>query len=284
MKRSMANKKIKLGILGADGNMGQLISKLAIEDGGFEIVLANTIPESKNLGKDIGNLVGNEAIGTKITTIKQLQTDLKEKKPQIIIDFTVAKATEMNAPVIIQNGISMVIGTTGMTDEFYGEFEALCEENGVVSVLASNMATGVNIFFKMAKEIAKYVEGWDIEIIEKHHHRKRDSPSGTALTTAKKIAEALGKDLKNVAKYGRNKGPNPRKIGSEEIGIHSVRGGDIVGDHTVLYAGPGERIELIHRAHSRECFASGALKAAKFLIENEHTDTVFDMQDVLNLT
>ena len=127
------------------------------------------------------------------------------------------------------------------------------------------------------------LKDWDIEIIETHHHRKRDVPSGTALTAGTIIAESIGCDFNEVAKFGRDKGPNKREIGAtSEIGIHSIRAGDIVGDHIVLYAGPGERIEFKHQAHSRDCFATGAIKAVKFIAQaSEHR--IFSMKDVLNL-
>lgn len=281
-------KKINLAILGADGNMGQHISRLAFEDSDFVITHAYTISDSPNLGKNLGQLVGAGKIGATITDVTNFETDCKEnassKTPiDIIIDFTVAKATEKNAIIAATNKIPIVVGSTGMAEDFYAQMVQIIKEKQTKAVISSNMATGVNIFFKIAQELTKSLSEWDIEIIEAHHHRKRDAPSGTAMTVAQKIAEVLEKNLSDIGKFGRNKGPNPRKVGSEEIGIHAIRAGDIVGDHTVLYAGPGERIELIHRAHSRECFASGSLLAAKFLIESREKGKIFDMQDVLNI-
>ena len=123
----------------------------------------------------------------------------------------------------------------------------------------------MNVFFEIAKKLAYYLKEWDIEIIEAHHHRKTDAPSGTALKIGKLIGEAIESDFNTIVQYGRNKGLNKRKIGAKnEIGMHSIRAGDIVGDHIVLYAGTGERIELKHQAHSRYCFAEGAIKAIKF--------------------
>ena len=145
------------------------------------------------------------------------------------------------------------------------------------------MATGVNVFFKIASTLTKYLSEWDIEIIETHHHRKADSPSGTALKIGQIISEALGSDLEAISRFGRNKGPNKRKVGAKnEIGFHSIRAGDIVGDHLVLYAGSGERIELKHQAHSRECFAEGSIKAIKFISQAKEA-RIYETKDVLGL-
>jgi len=145
------------------------------------------------------------------------------------------------------------------------------------------MATGVNIFFKMVSILTAYLEDWDIEILEAHHHRKLDAPSGTALTIAKTICDTLGSDPEEILKFGRSKGPNKRKVGAKnEIGVHSIRAGDIVGDHIVLYAGPGERIEFKHQAHSRNCFASGAIKAIKF-VANARENKIYTTREVLGL-
>jgi 4-hydroxy-tetrahydrodipicolinate reductase len=276
-------KMIKLGILGADGSMGKMITGQALEDPELKIIHAYTIPESPNIGKDLGLLVGKGDIKVPIVDTINLEADCKENPPDIVIDFTVAAGTEKNGLIPIKNGIPIVIGTTGLAKSFHTSIESLCKETKVSSVVATNMAVGVNIFFKIAAEITKYVKNWDIEVIEAHHHRKKDAPSGTAMTVATKIAEVLEQNIDEIGKFGRSKGPNTRKIGAEEIGVHAIRAGDIVGDHTVLYAGPGERIELIHRAHTREGFAAGTLKAAKFLFAHKTTGKTYNMQDVLGI-
>jgi 4-hydroxy-tetrahydrodipicolinate reductase len=275
--------KIKIGLLGSDGKMGKLIASLILQDPQMQILHAYTIPESPNLGLDLGLIVSGKPNGVKIVDTVQFEADCNQKKPDVVIDFTIAEGTEKNAPIALKAGIPMVIGTTGLSKEFTAKLDALCKENKCAVVKSTNMAVGVNIFFKIAEEIAKCVPTWDIEIVEAHHNQKKDAPSGTALTTAERIAKVLQKNLDEIAKYGRPKGPAPRKKGADEIGIHAIRAGDIVGDHTVIYAGQGERIELIHRAHSRECFASGALKAAKFIIDKKKDAKIFDMQTVLNL-
>jgi 4-hydroxy-tetrahydrodipicolinate reductase len=139
------------------------------------------------------------------------------------------------------------------------------------------MSIGVNLLFKLAREVAQSIPGYDVEIIEMHHNQKKDAPSGTAVHLAKVIAESLGRDMAKDGVYGREGMVGPRK--KEEIGVMSVRAGDIVGDHTVLFAGPGERIELIHRAHSRDTFASGALRAAQWLADKPAG--LYTMNDVL---
>ena len=171
------NSKIKVGILGADGSMGRFISRLVIEDADLVISHAYTIPDSPKLGTDIGILVGRPKQGVEIVDIAQLESDLEKNPPDVIIDFTIAKGTEENSPKIISHKVPLVIGTTGMSDSFYSSFPALCLQHKVSSVLATNMAIGVNIFFKIAQEITKYLKDWDIEVIESHHHRKRDSPT-----------------------------------------------------------------------------------------------------------
>ncbi|MHA1820663.1 MAG: 4-hydroxy-tetrahydrodipicolinate reductase [Promethearchaeota archaeon] len=277
--------KIKLGILGIDGAMGKLITNLAIQDELVDVSCGFTIPESPNIGMDIGQLVGKPNQDVKVSSIVDLDNILKNErpKPDIMIDFTIADATEQNAPKVLGYNIPMVIGTTGLSKDFHENISKLASQKNISLVISTNMAVGVNVLFMIAKELASKLKDWEIEIIEAHHHRKKDAPSGTAMTLAQNIAEALGVDLDKVAKYGRQKGPNPRKWGNQEIGIHSIRAGDIVGDHIILYAGNGERIELKHQAHSRECFASGAIKAAKFLYEHKDEGKIFNMQDVLGL-
>ena len=165
----------------------------------------------------------------------------------------------------------------------FKEFEELIVEHEAPAVISSNMATGVNIFFKMISILTAYLEEWDIEVIEAHHHRKVDAPSGTALTIGKIIAETIGANFDQVAKFGRSFGPNKRIVGAKnEIGFHSIRAGDIVGDHTVLYAGPGERIEFKHQIHSRMCLASGAITAIKFIAEARE-NKIYTTREVLGL-
>lgn len=272
---------IKLLILGAAGAMGRLISRLALKDDEIDVVAAVDIIQ---VGAKLGNLVGTgDPKDIRIRDANDLQLVIQETKPEVAVDFTIAQAAEKNCITCVENGLRCVIGTTMLSDEFLNKFDELVKEKQAPSVISSNMATGVNILFKMASILASHLSEWDIEIIEAHHHRKVDSPSGTAMTLAKKIASALEVNIDEVAKFGRDKGPNKREIGAKkEIGISSVRGGDIVGDHTILFAGPGERIELKHQAHSRDCFASGSITAIKFIAKATE-NKIYSTSEVLEL-
>ncbi|MBD3187678.1 4-hydroxy-tetrahydrodipicolinate reductase [Candidatus Bathyarchaeota archaeon] len=274
---------MKIGIIGADGSMGRHVGRLALDDESIEITCAFTEEGSQNVGTDIGTLVGRKETGITLKEVTKLEKVLEKSTPDVVIDFTIAPATEKNAPLVISNGIHMVIGTTGLSRDFENSLPDLAKKHDAAIMLASNMAVGMNIFMNLVEHVAGLLDGWDIEIIEAHHHRKRDSPSGTALTLANRIANAIERKLENIAKYGRGRGSNPREIGAGEIGIHAIRAGDIVGDHTVLYAGDGERIELTHRAHDRSCFASGAIRAAKYVNGDGLKPGVYSMKDVLGL-
>jgi len=272
---------VRLLILGAAGAMGKLISKLALQDDEIEVIAACDLI---SIGQELSKLAGaDDPNKIKITGIDNLQKVIEDTRPEVAVDFSIAKATEQNCPICIKNKVRCVIGTTALSQDFIGKLENLIKENETPVVLSSNMATGVNIIFKMASILATYLPEWDIEIIEQHHHRKADSPSGTAVTIGKIIAESIGVNFEDVAKFGRDFGQNKRELGAKkEIGIHAIRAGDIVGDHTVLFAGPGERIELKHQAHSRECFASGSIKAIKFIAVAKE-NRIFETREVLGL-
>jgi len=272
---------IRLLILGPTGSMGKLISSLAITDDEIEVVAACDLTQ---IGKELGSLVAiDDSNKVMIRDVRNLQEVINETKPDVVVDFTVAKATEKNCIICVENGIRCVIGTTAMSKDFLDKFAKLVEKHYAPSIISPNMAIGVNILFKIAGILTNYLNEWDIEVIEAHHHRKIDSPSGTAMKIGEIISKALDSDLNTIAKFGRNKGPNKRLVGAKnEIGIHSIRGGDIVGDHTVLFAGPGERIELKHQAHSRTCFATGAIKAIKFIAQAKE-NKIFSTKDVLGL-
>ena len=272
---------IKLLILGPTGIMGRLISGLALNDGEIEVVAACDV---NNISEELGGLIAvKDRNKIKISDVNYLQKVIDETKPDVAVDFTVAKATEKNCKICVENGIKCVIGTTAMTQDFLDEFKNLVKTKNAPAVISPNMATGVNILFKMAAILTEYLNDWDIEVIESHHHRKADVPSGTALAIAKTICDALGCDPKETLKFGRSKGPNKRKVGAKnEIGIHSIRAGDIIGDHIILYAGPGERIELKHQAHSRSCFANGAIKAIKFIVQAKE-NKIYTTNEVLGL-
>ncbi len=272
---------VRLLILGAAGAMGRLISNLALEDKEIEVVAACDVTLT---GQELGKIVGcKDPNNIKIRGVPLLDKIIQETKPEVAVDFSIGEATENNIPICLKNKVKCVIGTTGLSDKFLKDLENFIADNATPVVLSTNMSTGVNVLFKMASILTAYLSDWDIEIIEAHHHRKIDSPSGTALTLGKVIAETLGKNLNDIAKYGRDHGKNKRQIGARnEIGFHAIRGGDIVGDHTILFAGPGERIELKHQVHSRSSLASGAIKAIKFIAQAKE-NKIYSMQEVLNL-
>jgi len=272
---------IKLLILGPTGSMGKLITELALKDEEIEVVAACDV---KTIGAKLQSIITvedkNELI---IEDINNLQDIIKKTKPDVVVDFTTAKATEKNCMLCAENGVRCVIGTTALSEEFLIKFEEIIKKYSAPAVISPNMATGVNIIFKMAGILAKYLSDWDIEIIEAHHHRKQDSPSGTALKIGKIISDSLGVDLDTISKFGRNKGFNKREIGGKnEIGFHAIRAGDIIGDHIILFGGPGERIELKHQAHSRICFAEGAIRAIKYITHAKESK-IYGTNEVLGL-
>ncbi|MDB5961881.1 MAG: 4-hydroxy-tetrahydrodipicolinate reductase [Massilia sp.] len=197
---------------------------------------------------------------------------------RVLIDFTRPEGTLNHLAYCAEHGIAMVIGTTGFDDAGKAAIRAAAEKTAIV--FAPNMSVGVNVTLKLLEMAAKsFNEGYDIEIIEAHHRHKVDAPSGTALQMGEVIADALGRDLKTCAVYGREGVTGARDPST--IGFATIRGGDIVGDHTVLFAGDGERIEISHKSSSRVTYAHGALRAARFLADKQ--SGLYDMQDVLNL-
>ena len=270
---------IRLLILGPTGSMGRLITELALKDEEIEIV---AVCDVTDIGKTLQSIVATEDKNKiVIEDISNLADIIKRTTPEVAVDFTTAKATERNSLTCVQNGVKCVIGTTALSQEFLMEFKKAVEVNNAPTVISPNMATGVNVLFKIVDILAKYLSDWDIEIIEAHHHRKNDSPSGTALKIGKIISDSLGVDFNIISKFGRGKGFNKREIGAKnESGFHAIRAGDIVGDHIILFGGPGERIELKHQAHSRICFAEGAIKAIKFVYKKTEP-SIYSMSDVL---
>jgi 4-hydroxy-tetrahydrodipicolinate reductase len=196
----------------------------------------------------------------------------------VLIEFTHPEPTLANLKGAAAEGKAVVIGTTGLNPQQVGELKGMAQKTRVV--FAPNMSVGVNLMFKVVENIAKVLtEGYDVEIVEAHHRLKKDAPSGTALKLAQIIAQALGRDLEKVGVYGR-KGITGERT-KDEIGIMTVRAGDIVGEHTVTFCGIGERLEVIHRAHNRDNFARGAVRAAQWIVNQP--PGLYDMQDVLGL-
>ncbi|MBO4568668.1 MAG: 4-hydroxy-tetrahydrodipicolinate reductase [Candidatus Methanomethylophilaceae archaeon] len=261
----------RVALVGACGRMGTLIVRRVLATEGMTISAAFDIV---NVGKDIGEVAGVGGIGVPVSDPKNLAEVLKSSGTEVLVDFTVAPATAANAPVAAAAGVNLVIDTTGLSAEQRTSITEAVARNKVAAVISSNYSIGVGVFFKLIKNAAAYLgDDYDVEIIEAHHNQKKDAPSGTAMTAAEIISKEMGgKDLV----CGRN-GVCPR---GKEIGIHSIRGGDIVGDHTVMFVGNSERIEIRHQAHSREIFVGGAVMAAKWVV-SQKKGVVYDMTDVL---
>ena len=264
----------RIAITGAAGRMGRALIESTQKTEGVELAAAIERPGSTVIGMDAGELAGIGKLGISVSD------DLASVAEQfdVLIDFTRPEVSEANMAVCEKAGKSMVIGTTGFSDEQKKKIADLSKKVGVV--FAPNMSVGVNLCFKLLDIAARVMGDYtDIEVIEAHHRHKVDAPSGTALRMGEVVAEALGRDLKDCAVYGREgiTGERDRKT----IGFETIRAGDIVGEHTVMFADIGERIEITHKASSRMTFANGAVRAAGWL--TQHTSGLFDMQDVLGL-
>lgn len=256
----------RIAITGALGRMGTLVIQEAARIEGMELVAGL---DAVGAGKPLPG-------GVLVKDSSQLEQVLKETRPDVLIDFTIAKAAVKNVCIAASLGVDLVVGTTGISSEQHSQMREAIEGN-VAAVITPNFSVGVNLFWKLVADAAAALKGYDydIEIIEAHHNQKKDAPSGTALATVEAIRRARGEaDLPEVV-YGRN-GIMPR---GKEIGVHAVRAGDIVGDHTVLLAGSGERLEIRHQAHSRAAFASGAVRAASWVAGRK--PGIYGMADVL---
>jgi 4-hydroxy-tetrahydrodipicolinate reductase len=262
---------INAAVLGACGRMGSLIIENVTCSTDMQLAAAFDI---NNFGKDAGEFAHVGNLGVEISDVQDLEAVLKKTQADVLIDFTVAGATVVNAPIAARAGVNLIIGTTGLTAGQRAVIDDVIKENQVSAVISPNYSVGVNVFFKIIREAAQYLADYDIEIIEAHHNQKKDAPSGTALRAADVISEALGG---KEYVYGRE-GIAPR---GKEIGIHAVRAGDITGDHTVLFAGNSERIEIRHMAHSRQIFAKGAVRAAEWVCGQK--PGIYSMDDVLGL-
>ncbi len=262
---------MKLIMNGALGRMGRRIVALAAEDP--DCTVAGAV-DTQRIGEDIGEIVGTGKLGVSITD--DLSAAVRDA--DVVIDFTWPDIIMKTAEICGSAGIPLVVGTTGLKGEDRTQFESLVAP--IPCVLAPNMSVGVNLLFKLAAETAAILgDEYDVEITEVHHRHKKDAPSGTAQRLAEIIAETLGRDLAKEARYGRQGITGERT--ASEIGIHALRMGDVVGEHTVSFGTPGERIELVHRAQSRDTLAQGALRAAKFVCQAK--PGLYDMQDVLGL-
>jgi 4-hydroxy-tetrahydrodipicolinate reductase len=265
----------RIGITGAAGRMGKtLIEAIDLAGSGLELRAAIEHPESTLLGADAGELAGTGRNGVAVVgSLEHAIADI-----DVLIDFSVPVATVANAQLCAEHGVAMVIGTTGFTPEEQAQVDAAAER--IALCQASNFSTGVNLCFQLLEMAARVLgDDVDVEIVEAHHRHKVDAPSGTALSMGEAVAGALGRDLREVAVYGREGQTGARE--RETIGFATVRGGDVVGDHTVIFAGEGERVEITHKASSRMSFARGAVRAAGWLVSQSAGR--YDMQDVLGL-
>ena len=265
---------VRVGITGAAGRMGRTLVEAIANADGVELTAAVERPDSSFVGADAGELAGLGRNGVTIAAA----LDAVIGDIDVLIDFSVPGATLANVLECRASGTAMVIGTTGFTPE--QEAEILAASEAVPVCKASNFSTGVNLCFKLLETAATVLgDEVDIEIVEAHHRHKIDAPSGTALSMGEVVAGALGRNLRDVAVYGREGQTGARD--RTTIGFATVRAGDIVGDHTVMFAADGERVEITHKASSRMSFARGAVRAAAWVTDRD--PGLYDMQDVLGL-
>lgn len=264
---------LKIAIAGASGRMGRMLIEAVHQADDAQLVGALDQPGSPTLGRDAGEALG---LTTGVRISDQLDVALADA--QFLIDFTRPEGTLKHLDACVKASVKMIIGTTGFDADGKDRIAKASAQTAIV--FSPNMSVGVNATFKLLDIAARILAtGYDIEIIEAHHRHKVDAPSGTALAMGEVVAKALGRDLSKVAVYGREGVTGERDPST--IGFATVRGGDIVGDHTVLFAGIGERIEITHKSASRMTYAIGSLRAARFLAHQ--TRGLYDMQDVLGL-
>ncbi|MEY2656616.1 MAG: hypothetical protein RJB64_602 [Pseudomonadota bacterium] len=264
---------LRIAIAGASGRMGRMLIEAVLNAPDCELAGALDISGNPALGMDAGAFLGRS---TGVIITSDVAAGLA--RAQVLIDFTRPEGTLAHLRVCQQLGVKMVIGTTGFGDADKAQLAQAAQS--LAMVMAPNMSVGVNVTLRLLQMAAKALStGYDIEVIEAHHRHKVDAPSGTALKMGEVIAEALGRDLKDCAVYAREGHTGERDPSS--IGFATIRGGDIVGDHTVMFAGTGERVEITHRSGSRSNYAQGSLRAARYLADR--ASGMFDMFDVLNL-
>jgi 4-hydroxy-tetrahydrodipicolinate reductase len=264
---------MKIAVAGSSGRMGRMLIEAVLSSADLQLSAALEVAASPQLGKDAGEALGR-ACGVAVSADYAAGIAASD----CLIDFTRPEGSLLHLAACVNSGTNMVIGTTGFSAE--GKQRIVDAAQRIAIVFAPNMAVGVNATFKLAEVAAKILgDAYDVEIIEAHHRHKVDAPSGTALRLGEVIAAALGRDLKTCAVYGREGDTGERE--AKSIGFHSIRGGDIVGEHSVIFAGSGERVEITVRSQSRVTYAAGALRAAHFL--DGRTAGLYDMQDVLGL-
>ena len=262
---------LKVGLNGAGGRMGQMLVSLIAKESDLKLVAALEEPGYPKLGQDAGLVAGVGELGVSLASEPI-------ERPDVMIDFSLPAGTVKCVERCQEDDIPAVIGTTGLSDQ---QVKAIVSSSRRIPiVLAPNMSVGVNVLLAVVGQVARLLgPSYDVEIVETHHRFKKDAPSGTALKLAERIAEALDRDMKKDLVFGRHGQVGART--PREIGVHAVRAGDVVGDHVVTFATLGERIELVHRAHSRETFARGALRAARFVVGQPAR--LYTMDDVLGI-
>ena len=264
---------LRIAICGASGRMGRMLVEAVLDAPDLALAGALDVADSAALGQDAGAFLGRQA-GVPVTS----DLDAVLAGAQVLIDFTRPEGTLRHLEACAAHGVALVIGTTGFSDEQKATIRAAAARTAVF--MSPNMSVGVNVVMRLIEQAAKaFDRGYDVEIIEAHHRNKIDAPSGTALQMGEIVAKALGRNLADNAVFGREGVTGARDPGT--IGFATVRGGDIIGDHTVLFAGIGERIEISHKSSSRATYAQGSLRAARFLARSG--PGLYDMNDVLGL-
>ena len=265
---------VSCAVVGVTGRMGQHVCRLLSQAEDFTIAGATEAPGSRHIGRSLTETIG---LPGEQGLIAGSLEDLQEPF-DVVIDFTFPEVSMRTVEFACANGVRAVIGTTGFSDDQMNVIEK--SSRNFACVCAPNMSMGVNTLFKLVRDVALILrEGYDAEVLEIHHRHKKDAPSGTAVRIGQILADAWGRDYQRVAVFERNGFIGERT--RDEIGMQTLRAGDVVGEHTVLFGGTGERLELIHRAQSRDCFAQGALQAARWL--KSRPVGLYDMQDVLGL-
>lgn len=265
---------VKVAVSGAGGRMGTSILKVLFKDPEIDIVGTTEAAGHHLLGCDLGVIVNST--GTNITVTQDMGSAFKDA--EVVIDFTTPASTLLTAAHCSTSNKSMVVGTTGFSREERKKLEQMAEK--IPIVISPNMSIGVNLAFEISKLLATRLgDEFDVEIVETHHKDKVDAPSGTAIALAKSVAQGLGVDPDTHVRFERQGDIGKRKKG--EIGVQTLRGGDVVGDHTVMFLGRGERLEITHRALSRENFSRGVLRAAKWIAGKK--PGVYSMKDILGI-
>ncbi|WP_201632710.1 4-hydroxy-tetrahydrodipicolinate reductase [Psychrobacter immobilis] len=274
MSQQVKNQAIKVGVIGAGGRMGRMLIEAVQDNSQTALNAAIERQGSSLVGADAGEVAAIGRLDVQI--VDDLKTVINDI--DVLIDFSLPDATEQNMQICAAHKVAMVIGTTGFNEQQEKVLAKASEQ--VAIVYAGNYSTGVNLSLKLLGMAAKaFGTDADVEVIEAHHKHKIDAPSGTAYMMAEAVAEARGQSLKDVAVYGREGQTGEREAGS--IGIHAIRGGEIIGDHTVMFIADGEVVEITHRARARMTFAAGAVRAATWIIKQEVGQ--YNMQDVLGL-